>query len=215
VIAVDGPVASGKSAVGKLVAQRLSYQFVDTGQMYRAVTWLAIYLRINLRDEAELSKLAGESLISLSSITGRVSIQDYDISSEIYSFEVDAAVSQVSSVQGVRQALVERQRALSEEGKVVMVGRDIGTVVLPHADLKVFLTASVEVRAQRRYLEKAEKGKANYNLIIANLRGRDDIDTHRAVSPLCPAPDAHVVDTGELTLEQVVSEIIMLMGQSQ
>lgn len=211
VIAIDGPVASGKSTVGKLVAHRLGYRFVDTGQMYRALTWLALHLGIDPGDGVSLSNLAAEAPVTLCPTTGRVTIQDHDVTAEIYSPDVDAAVSPVSTVFGVRERLVEQQRCLAEGGNIVMVGRDISTVVLPQSGLKVFLNASVEERARRRYEERREEGGANYEAILDNLRTRDEIDSHRAISPLCPAPDAHVVDTEHLAIEQVASKIIALV----
>ena len=215
VIAIDGPVASGKSTVGRLVAQKLGYRFVDTGQMYRAVTWLALHRGIDPSDEVGLSKLAAEAQVELSSGDGRVTIQGHDVTNEIYSREVEAAVSPVSAVSGVRKCLVEQQRRLAQGGHIVMVGRDISTAVLPQSGLKVFITASVEERARRRYKERAEKGQADYQAILDNLRRRDDIDSHRAISPLRPAPDAHIVDTEGISAEQVADRIVSLAQESQ
>lgn len=214
VIAIDGPVASGKTTVGRLVAQRLGYRFVDTGQMYRAVTWLALRRGRDLEDDAGLTKLAAESPVTLSD-GGRVIIQGHDVTDEIHSREVDAAVSEVSAVPGVRKSLVDQQRRLAEGGNIVMVGRDISTTVLPQSGLKVFLSASVEERARRRYCERKENGQDKYETILDNLRKRDDIDSNRAVSPLRPADDAYILDTERLDAEQVADKIVELMEQKR
>lgn len=194
IVAIDGPVAVGKSTVGKLVAQKLGYDFIDTGMMYRALTWLALKLGLDIEDEAALSKLAAETRIE-------------DVTGDLHHPEVEAKVSEVSKVAGVREALVAQQRRMAEKGKVVMAGRDIGTVVLPQAELKIFLGASPEERARRRYREKAERGEANYEDILAELKRRDEIDSQRAISPLRPDPEARIIDTEFLSPEQVVAQI--------
>jgi cytidylate kinase len=213
VIAIDGPVASGKTTVGKLVAERLGYRFVDTGQMYRALTWLALYLKIDPEDAVRLSDLAVKAPVSLSSDTGRVAIQDHDVTAEIYTQEVDAAVSPVSAVPDVRKSLVQQQRQIAEGGEIVMVGRDVSTVVLPESGLKVFLTAPAEERARRRYRERGAERDADYGTILKSLVRRDEIDSHRAVAPLRPAPDAHIVETEALTADQVADRIVVLAEQ--
>jgi cytidylate kinase len=212
-IAIDGPVAVGKSTVGSILARRLGYRFVDTGIMYRALTWLALNFKVSSEDEAALSRLARESRIDLiPSPTGeRVLVNSQEITAELRDPEVEAQVSQVSQVVGVREALVVQQRRLAEPGGVVMAGRDIGTVVLPQAELKVFLSASPEERARRRHQE--QKG-ASYETILAELKRRDEIDTRRAISPLRPAPDARIVDTEGLTAEQVVAQILKMIEEN-
>ncbi len=216
IIAIDGPGAAGKSTVGTIVAQKLGYPFVDTGEMYRALTWLALHSNIDLTDEGMLSKLAAEAKIEVACQEGRgynsVSINDFDVTAEIHSPRVEAGVSLVSKVAGVREALVAKQRRMAEKGNVIMAGRDIGTVVLPQAGLKVFLVASAEERARRRHGEQLEEGNLDYKDILAELKKRDEIDSQRSLSPLHPAPDASIINTEGLTAEQVADKIIDLAG---
>lgn len=216
IIAIDGPGAAGKSTVGTIVAQKLGYSFVDTGEMYRALTWLALHYNADLTDEGMLSKLAAEAKIEVACQEGRgynsVSINDFDVTAEIHSPRVEAGVSLVSKVAGVREALVAKQRRMAEKGNVIMAGRDIGTVVLPQAGLKVFLVASAEERARRRHGEQLEEGNLDYKDILAELKKRDEIDSQRSLSPLHPAPDASIINTEGLTAEQVADKIIDLAG---
>jgi len=217
IIAIDGPVAAGKSTIGRLLAQRLGYCFVDTGEMYRALTWKAMKLNVDLEDETELSRLASSTKIDfISTVKGNerhcsVLVDGRDVSTEIHTQEVEAGVSLVSKVAGVREVMVEQQRKLAQDGKIVMAGRDIGTTVLPHAQLKVYLSASSEERARRRYLEVIERGEAaDYQTILAELMRRDEIDSQRSISPLKPAPDAKMVDTDGLNPDQVLAGIIRM-----
>lgn len=210
-IAIDGPVAVGKSSVGKLLAQRLGYRFIDTGAMYRALTWKALKLGIDLEDEQGLAQLAAETRIDLAH-NGEVFVDGQKVTEAIRSRQVEGGVSLVSKVAGVRQALVRRQREMARGGNVVMAGRDIGTVVLPQADLKVYLEASARERARRRYRELVERDEvADYQAILADLERRDGIDSQRAHSPLQPAPDARIIDTERLGLAEVVAAITELM----
>jgi len=215
IIAIDGPAASGKSTLGLSLAQALGYLFFDTGIMYRAVTWLALKLDIDLSDEAKVSALAEQTQIDIvpaSKADGRVSdilIAGQDITWETRLPEVDANVSVVSAHRGVRTALSQQQRRIGQRGKVVMVGRDIGTVVLPEADLKIYLDASAEQRAKRRYAEIiARGGKAEYNDILAKVTERDRIDSTRDVAPLKAAEDAVVLDSDQLNAEQVFEKVL-------
>ena len=217
VIAIDGPVAAGKSTIGRLLAQSLGYRFVDTGEMYRALAWKAIKLNVDLEDEMELSRLASSTKIDfISTVKGNqrhcaVLVDGQDVSREIHTQEVESGVSLVSKVAGVREVMVEQQQKLAQDGKIVMAGRDIGTTVLPHARLKVYLSASSEERARRRYLEVVERGEAaDYQTILAELMRRDEIDSQRSISPLKPAPDAKMVDTDGLNLDQVLAVIIRM-----
>lgn len=216
IIAIDGPVAVGKSTVGKLVARRLGYRFVDTGTMYRALTWKALKFNIPPSDEAALGRMSSETrfeLVTSADNPGQNGIlaDGQDISREIRSAPVERNVSLVSKVPEVRHSLVNHQRRLAEEGRLVMAGRDIGTVVLPEADLKIFLVASPQERARRRYQELIAQGeKATYEDVLAELESRDRMDTHRQVSPLKPALDAYIMDTEGLTAEQVVDRICSL-----
>jgi len=210
-IAIDGPVAVGKSAIGSLLAQRLGYRFLDTGAMYRALTWLALELGIDLEDEKALEELALGANIELAAEA--VMVAGRDVTGDIRGEEVERGVSLVAKVAGVRRALVAKQQQLAQGGQVVMAGRDIGTVVLPHAELKLYLAASAEERAHRRYLELVQRGEeANYEQVLAELKRRDKIDSERALAPLQPAPDAKVIDTDGLNIEQVLAEIMGIIG---
>jgi len=213
-IAIDGPGAVGKSAVGNLLAKKLGYRFLDTGAMYRALTWLALKKHVNLEDEEALGELAATTEIDLpGSETALVLVDGQDVTREIRHPDVEAGVSLVAKAAGVRQALVVKQQRMARGGQVVMAGRDIGTVVLPDADLKIYLIASPEERARRRFLELQERGeRATYANILADLKRRDRIDSERSLSPLQPADDARVVNTDGLDLEQVVAIIYDLVG---
>jgi len=213
-IAIDGPVAAGKSSVGSLLASKLNFVFFDTGMMYRAFTWKAISLSISLEDESTLSQLASETTFDFSPSQGgnfSFLINGEDISSKLLCPEVEGKVSLVSRFAGIRQAMVSKQRMLAQRGRVVMAGRDIGTVVLPWAELKIFLVASVEERANRRYSELVVRREtADFAAVLAELKKRDGIDSDRAISPLRPAEDALTIDTEKLTLHQVVDKIYAL-----
>ena len=216
IIAIDGPVASGKSTIGRLLARRLGYRFVDTGMMYRALTWQAIKTGTDPEDEEALSQLANSTAIDISSAPdGSHTIVDgRDVTAELTSAEVEASVSLVSKVGAVRSVMVQNQQSLASKGNIVMAGRDIGTTVLPHAELKVYLIASVQERARRRHLELLERGQnVKYDAILAELIRRDEIDSKRDISPLQPAADAKVVDSDGLSIEQVVAAIIDMAGE--
>ena len=217
-IAIDGPVASGKTVVGRLVAQRLGCRFLDTGIMYRAVTWVALSRGVGLEDDEALAGLA--TSLEMRLVPGeagdRLLVDGEDVTDFLREPEVDRGVSQVSAVSGVRRALVEQQRAIASEGSIVMLGRDIGTVVLPDADVKVFLKASVEVRARRRYSELQEKGlDISYDQVASDLERRDRIDSERAASPLRPADDAIQIDTDSLSVEDIAERILAELKASQ
>jgi cytidylate kinase len=218
-IAIDGPVAAGKSTVGRILAQKLGYRFIDTGVMYRALTWLALHHGVNLDNEKAVEKLAHDVSINIASPAKEerfcpVFIDRYDVTTKICSAEVEAGVSQVSKIAGVREALVAQQQHLAKGGNIVMAGRDIGTVVLPEAELKIYLIASVEERARRRYLEQLGQGKADYQAILAELKRRDEIDSQRSLSPLHPAPEAVILDTEGMGSEEVAAQILALIGES-
>ena len=216
-IALDGPAASGKSTVGKRLADQLGYLFFDTGIMYRAVTWIALDHDMNLKDEAAITELAERAEIDIrqpSQDDGRacdVVIGEKDVTWDMRSGDVDANVSVVSAYAGVRKALSERQRQIGLRGKVVMVGRDIGTVVLPDADLKIYMDASAEERARRRYSEIIERGgTADYDEILSKIIERDRLDSTRAVAPLRPAANAIIIDTDQLNEEQVYLRVLQM-----
>ncbi len=215
-VAIDGPVASGKSAVGRALARRLGYRFIDTGLMYRAVAWAALGRGVDPEDGQGLAELARTLDLKLEwkpeENETRVLVDGRDVTAFLRSAEVEKIVSAVSARPEVRRVLVEKQRRLAEAGPVVMAGRDIGTVVLPDADFKVFLTASAEERARRRYLERLARGEpADYEAVLAEVKRRDEYDSTRPVAPLRPAPDSLVFNTDGLSLEEVVERLLGLI----
>ena len=213
-IAVDGPVASGKTAVGRLVAQRLGCRFLDTGAMYRAVTRAALERGTDLEDEGALARLAASLEMRVISGEGgdMLVVDGQDVTDQLRDPKVERGVSLVAKVPGVRSAMVGQQRAMAREGPIVMAGRDIGTVVLPEAKVKVFLKASVEERARRRYRELKEMGRApEFQRVKDDLLRRDKIDSERADSPLRPAEAAVQLDTDNMGVEKVVEKIIAMV----
>ena len=210
-MAIDGPAASGKTVVGKELARRLDIRFLDTGTMYRAVTWASIRHDIHPDRADDLSALASRADMGLVAVAGddRLLLDGEDITDSLRLPEVDANVSAVSAISGVRRALVAQQRAIAAGGAIVMCGRDIGTVVLPDASVKVFLTASAEVRAARR-VEDMRQGqeRVDYDKVLDALRRRDEIDSARDDSPLRPAADATIIHSDNMTIEEVVTEIL-------
>ncbi len=219
IITIDGPAASGKSTLGQKLAQALGYLYFDTGVMYRAVTLVALRRGVDIGDERGVTSLAEQVQIDVRSPSiqdGRpydVIVDGQDVTWDIRRREVEAQVSPVSAYAGVRKALSAQQRRIGERGKVVMVGRDIGTVVCPDAGLKIFLVASVEVRAQRRLDEMLQRGEtANYESILHSMRRRDKIDSTRALAPLKAAEDAVIIDTNDLTIDQVLEQVRRLLN---
>ncbi len=219
-IAVDGPAASGKSTLARRLADRLGYLFFDTGVMYRAVTWAALARQIPVTDEAAVTALAEQVDIDVqppSREDGRlydVLVNGQDVTWDIRTPQVDANVSIVAAYPGVRRALTEQQRRIGLRGRVVMVGRDIGTVVLPEADLKVYLDASVEERARRRYRERKARGEqVSLEEILESMRRRDALDTQRAVAPLRPAEDAVIVNSDGLSEDEVLDRVWRLVEE--
>ncbi len=217
IIAVDGPAASGKSTVAQIVARKLGYLYFDTGLMYRAITWAAMENLIDMADEQAATLLAEQTTIEVQAASvddGRpcdVLIGNTDITWEIRKPAVEANVSKIASYKGVRASLTAQQRKIGLRGNVVMVGRDIGTVVLPDADLKIYLDASPQERARRRYQELVSRGDAaNFEEILAGVIERDRIDSNRAVAPLRAAPDAIVINSSEMAIDEVVDAIITL-----
>ena len=219
-IAIDGPAGAGKSTIGALVAERLGYLFLDTGGMYRAVALAALRKAIDPDDATKLAGLAKTVKITIGPPTtqdGRaytVLLDGSDVTWEIRSAEIDRIVSQVARVPAVRDAMVEQQRTLAGRSRVVMVGRDIGTVVLPDAEKKIFLTASANERARRREEELASRGerRPRQELLHEILR-RDQLDTERAVSPLKAAQDAVVVQTDGLSVREALERVLGAISQ--
>jgi cytidylate kinase len=214
IVAMDGPAASGKSTVAKILADRWGYLYFDTGVMYRAITWVALERGFSVEDEANVTALAETVSIDVNSPSiddGRaydVLADGKDVTWEIRRPEVDQNVSVVAAYPGVRKALTTQQRRIGLRGDVIMVGRDIGTVVLPEADLKVFLVASVEERARRRYLQRLDRGEdVEYPPILQGMKKRDKIDSTRDVAPLRAAEDAVIIDSDQMTIEEVVQKI--------
>jgi cytidylate kinase len=211
VVAIDGPSGSGKSTVARRVAQRLGFRYLDTGAMYRALTWQALEHRVDLDDAAALGELAERALVEPGTNPRRptIAIDGTDVSKPIRSRAVTNAVSAVSAVPAVRAVLVRRQRELIDGGGIVIEGRDIGTTVAPDAAVKIFLTASSEARAARRHRQLAAVGDAAaVHDTRAEIERRDERDSARAASPLTQAPDAVVVDSTTRTVDEVVGEVL-------
>ncbi|WP_078413617.1 (d)CMP kinase [Priestia abyssalis] len=215
-VAIDGPAAAGKSTVAKIIAEKLSYIYVDTGAMYRALTHKAQNLGIDLQNEEKLLQLLQETDLQLkTSQKGQLVIVDgQDVTEAIRSSEVTNAVSITAKHRKVREDMVARQRRIAEGRGVVMDGRDIGTHVLPNAEVKVFLRASVDERAKRRYEENTAKGfESNLEILKQEIAARDKLDSEREVAPLKKADDAVEIDTTSLNIEQVVDKIISLVNE--
>jgi len=219
-IAIDGPAASGKSTIGNLLANKLGYISLDTGIMYRAVAYKAIQAKVDVFDGEAVSDLAERIKIDIRPSTAGdgcqfdVIIDGEDHTWDIRSPEVNQVVSEVSVYPRVRNAMTELQRKIAKNGRIVMIGRDIGTVVLPLAEMKIYLEASVEVRAQRRYIEELARGKkVCLDEIAESLRHRDEIDSGRAVAPLRPAEDAIVLNTDDMTVYEVVEYLMGLIAR--
>jgi len=214
IVAIDGPAASGKSTIANILAQRWGYLYFDTGVMYRAITWIALDTGVPVEEEQAVTELARTVAIDVRSPSvddGRdydVLADGEDVTWEIRRPEVDKNVSQVAAYPGVREALTAQQRKIGLRGTVIMVGRDIGTVVLPEADLKIYLDASVEERARRRYQQRQERGEdVAFDPILKGMKKRDEIDSTREVAPLRAAKDALILDSDNMTIEEVVEEI--------
>ncbi len=219
IIAIDGPAASGKSTIGQMLAEQLDYLYLDTGCMYRATTLAAIKAGIELGNEAEVTQLASEIDMGIEPLTGQTDGRQYtvlldgkDVTWDIRSPAVDSHVSLISSYSGVRHEMVKRQRQIGRRGRVVMVGRDIGTVVMPDAPLKLYVTASAEERARRRWLDRRDQGHtADYLTILADINRRDRFDSSRQVSPLRAAEDAIIIDNTAQSPEDILNEILNLI----
>lgn len=215
-VAVDGPAGAGKSSISKIVAKKLGYLYIDTGAMYRSVTWAVLHNHIDVNNQKAVEALLPELDLTMeaSDDTCKVFIAGQDVTDFIRTPQVNNAVSIVASYKGVRQYLVERQRLMAEAGGVILDGRDIGSVVLPNAELKIYLTASVEARAMRRYLEvKGTVNEQPLEDIKDSVMQRDDMDKNRKESPLIQVEDAVLVDSSEMTFDETVEHILHLVQE--
>ena len=212
-VAIDGPAAAGKSTIAKKVAEIKGYTYIDTGAMYRAYTWYCMEKGANCEDHDECIKFIDEVTIVLKP-DGTVLCNDTDVTTEIRQPRVSANVSYIASYKEIRLFLVEQQRKMAESHSVIMDGRDIGTYVLPNADVKIFQIASVETRAVRRYDENISKGiQCTLEEIEMDVRKRDYIDSHRDFAPLKCAPDATTLDTSYMSVEEVVDAVIEIINK--
>lgn len=215
-VAVDGPAGAGKSSISKIVAKKLGYLYIDTGAMYRSVTWAVLHNHIDVNNQKAVEALLPELDLTMeaSDDSCKVFIAGQDVTDFIRTPQVNNAVSIVASYKGVRQYLVERQRLMAEAGGVILDGRDIGSVVLPNAELKIYLTASVEARAMRRYLEvKGTVNEQTLEDIKDSVMQRDDMDKNRKESPLIQVEDAVLVDSSEMTFDETVEHILYLVQE--
>ena len=210
-ITIDGPVASGKTAVGRALARRMLARFLDTGMMYRAVTWASIQRKIDFNDTASLAQLTKSLNIEVVLESGEqvLKVDGTDITDVLRDSDIEANVSKISQIGDVRHELVDQQRAIASTGDIVMVGRDIGTVVIPEADLKIYLDASIQIRAKRRQDEMRRKGqRVDIEKLVEEIKTRDYMDSNRKDSPLMSADDAFIINTDRLRIDQIVSLIL-------
>ncbi|MED4955490.1 MULTISPECIES: (d)CMP kinase [Paenibacillus] len=211
-IAIDGPAGAGKSTIARMVAGRLSYVYVDTGAMYRAATWYFLRQGIEPDEVDKVLQIVPDLVIEL--LPGeqgqQVIVNGQDVTEEIRSMAVNAKVSRYAQIEGLRTRLVSLQRQMALRKGVVMDGRDIGTTVLPDAEVKIYMTASVEERARRRYKEMKEQDRVSFEELVNSIAERDRLDQEREVSPLRQAPDATYLDTTEMTLDEVADRIVSL-----
>lgn len=208
VVAVDGPAGAGKSTISKRVAKILNLEYIDTGAMYRALTLKILRKGINPKDVTKIMEVMEETIIFFKN--NHIYLDGTKVDEEIRKNIVNKHVSEISKIGKVRKKMVDMQRKLSESTNVIMDGRDIGTVVLPHANYKFFITASVEERARRRYKELLERGEKNisYDQVLSDIKERDRIDSTRQIAPLKKSPDALVIDTTNKTIDECVNQII-------
>jgi len=219
IIAIDGPAAVGKSTMGKLIARELGFLYIDTGAIYRAITWKVLKNNINIKDEEMISHLVSDIRLNIERINNQ-SLNDYyrifvdgeDVTGEIRNPRIDQNVSQIARLPKVRKQLICLQRELAEKGNIVMEGRDIGSVILPQADIKFYFTASEEERIKRRYKELIKKGyNIDYELVKKQIIQRDKIDSKRKDAPLIKAKDAILIDSTKKNIEEVKDKILKII----
>lgn len=213
IIAIDGPAGAGKSTISKLIANRLGIMYIDTGAMYRAVTYYFLQNDVKFDDKDEIKSSLDK--IDIDFDGDKVYLCNQDVTSQIRSKIVNENVSDVSAIDVVREKMVDMQRLMSKKKSVLLDGRDIGTVVFPSADYKFYLTASVDVRAKRRYLEEQNKGNINISIeeIKKSIENRDYIDSNRKITPLKKADDAVEIDTSDMSIDEVVNKVINMVGE--
>jgi len=212
-VAIDGPAAAGKSTIAKKVAAIKGYVYIDTGAMYRCFTWYCLEKGLDCENEAACVAVIPEVSIVLKE-DGKVFCNDTDVTRAIREPRINANVSYIATYKDIRLAMVDLQRKMAENCSVIMDGRDIGTYVLPNAEVKIFQVASVETRAMRRYKENVEKGiPCSLNDIVEDVKKRDRIDSGRAFAPLKPADDSVLVDTSNMTIDEVVNEVIRIIDE--
>ncbi|CDF58165.1 (d)CMP kinase [Thermobrachium celere] len=211
-IAIDGPAGAGKSTISRLIAEKMGIEYIDTGAMYRAITLKLINKGVDISDIQKVKDIVNSTKVEL--VNGRVYLDEIDVTEEIRMPYVSAKVSDVAAIPCVRERLVHLQREMAKKTSVIMDGRDIGTNVLKDAEVKIYLTASVEERAKRRYIELKNKGiDVTFEEICNDIKNRDNIDTNREVNPLRKADDAVLVDTTGKSIQQVVDEIISIIKE--
>jgi cytidylate kinase len=212
IVAIDGPAGAGKSSLAKRIADKLGFVYVNSGAMYRAVALWAMRLGVSLNDMHRLEQLAKEANIRLSIGDGHIFLNEEDVTDAIRDLAVSDAASKVSAVPGVRRALLKVQRQMAEQNSIVMDGRDIGSVVFPGAQVKIFLDADPKERARRRTLEMRQEGQeADVHVIAGELHKRDERDRKRSEAPLVQAPDAELVDTTGLSLDEVEDAVLRIV----
>ena len=210
VVAIDGPAGAGKSTVAQIAAKKLGFTYIDTGAMYRAVAWKTLQQKKEVTDEL-IVEVVKDIKVRLQYADGatKVFVDDYEVTDEIRTPEINAIVSQVAALGPVREKMVAQQREMAENDSVLMDGRDIATNVLPNADVKIFLTASIEERARRRFKEMQEKGfSVEFEKLKADIAARDKADSEREISPLVQAEDAELLDTSDMSIDEVVQAIL-------
>jgi cytidylate kinase len=223
IIAIDGPAAVGKSTMGKLIARELGFLYIDTGAIYRAITWKVLKNNININDEEMISSMVSNTYITIER-ANKKSLNDYyhifvdgeDVTEEIRNPMIDQNVSQIARLPKIRKQLIYLQRELAEKGNIVMEGRDIGSVILPKADIKLYFTASEEERIKRRYKELIDKGyNVDYEEVKKQIVQRDEIDSKRKYAPLIKAKDAILIDSTKKSIEEVKDEILKIIKKQR